>query len=170
MARVRPSGAAGHAFAAGLNRDPRRADHRLAPATLLSRRRQAADDDHPSCGGREYPGRRMGVHRPVDDSRDWFGDLRLEVVAKSCAPGSNNTATRPAARVVTRNCCLTARGIPNSHSSGTGGEPAFDLVRTRLGPMRDFVERADHRPEVVETPELFACLRGWGCRAPAWRH
>lgn len=55
-----------------------------------------------------------------------------------------------------------ARGLavspPLVPLSSRGSEPAFDLVRTRLGPMRDFVERADHRREVVETPELFSNL------------
>jgi hypothetical protein len=134
MARIRPPGAAGETLAASLNRDPGRADHHLAPATLLCRRgqpagvnhfgrcrwavclhicgyvalqphwRQRADDDHPSCGGREYPGRGMGVYRPVNDCRGWCGDLRLEDVAKSRAPISGNTATGSAAKFVTRDC------------------------------------------------------------------
>ena len=57
--------------------------------------------------------------------------------------------------------CLRSRGlaaspplVPLSSESA-----AVNLPRTRLGPMRDFVERADHRPEVVETPELFGNLK-----------
>src|SRR5512133_3023669 len=139
MARIRPPRPTGDALAASLHGDPRRAGHHLASAPLLCRRRQPfvanrcgrrhwavrlhicgylavqphfrqrADDDHPAWGGRECPDTGMGVLRPVDDPRHWSGDLRLELLAKSCPSRGDNTAAGSAAKVLTQNRYLTAK-------------------------------------------------------------
>jgi hypothetical protein len=73
----------------------------------------------------------------------------------------NHTATLTAPRAAPLRSCLPPHGlavspplVPLSRESAAVNRP-----RTKLRPMRDFVERADHRPEVVETPELFSNLK-----------
>jgi hypothetical protein len=73
----------------------------------------------------------------------------------------NHTATLTAPRAAPLRSCLPPRGlavspplVPLSRESAAVNRP-----RTRLGPLRDFVERADHRPEVVKTPQLFSNLK-----------
>jgi hypothetical protein len=72
----------------------------------------------------------------------------------------NHTATLTTSRAAPLRTCLLPRGlaaspplVPLSRESAAVNRP------TKLRPMRDFVERADHRSEVVETPELFSNLK-----------
>jgi hypothetical protein len=51
----------------------------------------------------------MGVLRLVDDPRHWSGDLRLELLAKSCPSHGDNTAAGSATKVLTQNRYLTAK-------------------------------------------------------------
>jgi hypothetical protein len=73
----------------------------------------------------------------------------------------NHTATLTASRAAPLRFCLPPRGlaaspplVPLSRESAAVNRP-----RTKLRPIGDFVERADHCPEVVETPELFSNLK-----------